>query len=163
MVAKNYLHTYIFDTAKKVHDRKWIILGQTCLAFTRSPLLPNISSIQSCSKTKYFYHLLPLCHTVRVSEKLKFVSNISFLYQYDVRNFIMLFPLSRLPSYQVTHQSLLHFVHWISETQFIWNFWYCLTDPTLLATRGYQIWYSDQSTSVMIILFHLKLVVPFWR
>lgn len=106
---------------------------------------------------------LPFAPSLRVSGKLKFVSNISFLYQNNVRKFIMLFPLFRLPSYQVTHQSLLHFVHWISETQLIWNFCYCLTDPTLLATRGFQIWLSDQSTSLMIILFHLKLLVPFWR
>ena len=127
-------HCYIFDTKKKVHDRKWIILGQTCLAFTRSPLLTNISSIQSCSKSWYFYPLLPLWE---FHENLNLCQIFLFFIRMMSETLLCSFHFSR---YQVTHQSLLHFVHWISETQLIWNFCYCLTDPTLL---WYQIWHSD--------------------
>ena len=91
---------------------------------------------------------LPFAPSLRVSGKLKFVSNISFLYQNNVRKFIMLFPLFRLPSYQVTHQSLLHFVHWISETQFIWNFCYCLTDPTRVSNMTF--WPVHQSDDHLV-------------
>ena len=63
---------------------------------------------------------LPFAPSLRVSRKLKFVSNISFLYQNNVRKFIMLFPLFPLiPSYQVTHQVFCSNLSFTSCTEFL--------------------------------------------